>query len=551
MNDLRKAKLDSYFDAFSVLADGNYVFICDMKENFSRWSSSAVDFFGLPGEYLENAGKLWEEHIHPDDREKYCDSITDIFNGTSISHSMQYRACARNGSFVVCTCKGVVMRDENGDPEYFGGTIRNHGLLSYTDNITGMRSMFGFIDDIKSLCWKKQRSIIIYLGISSFSQINDMYGYNFGNTALRELSNVICGMFGSECSVYKMDGPKFAVVTRTMPDEDFEDRYKKLKLMVTQNFYVEGEKIILNLSGGMVILDNFSLSSDTIVSCLKYAYHESRERKLGELYVFQNNINDDSRHQIEKLNTIRSSVTEGCRGFFLCYQPIVNAVNEQLRGMEALLRWENEEYGLVPPDQFIPVLEQDAIFPKLGNWILRQAMTDAKQIIRKFPSFVVNVNISYAQLQHKSFLPGLFRMIDELEFPAANLCLELTERCRLIDIELLRSMFTLIKGNGIKIALDDFGTGFSSIGVLRVLDVDTIKVDREYVKNIIRSSIDQKTVMCISNLAGVFSADICAEGVETSEMRDILRDYNVGSYQGYFYSKPLRFNDFMKKYVTG
>ena len=163
----------------------------------------------------------------------------------------------------------------------------------------------------------------------------------------------------------------------------------------------------------------------------------------------------------------------------------------------------------------------------------------------------MNVNISYAQLQHKSFLTNLFQMIENIGFPAKNLCLELTERCRLLDIELLKSMFSLIKDNGIKVALDDFGTGFSSIGVLRVLDVDTIKVDREYVKDITKSSVDQKTVMCISNLADAFSADICAEGVETSEMRDILRDYNVGSYQGYYYSKPLVFEEFMKKYVNG
>lgn len=551
MNENRRARLDSYFDALTVLSDGNYVFLTDMVTGCSRWSKSAVDYFGLPGEYMDNAAETWEEHIHPDDREVYAESIKAIFNGESDSHLMQYRAKSCSGNYVVCTCKGVIMKNENDEPEFFGGSIRNHGQLSYTDTVTGLRSMYGFIDDVKVLCWKKQVSSIIFLGSNGFSEINDMYGYNFGNTVLRELSNVLIRMFGEKCSVYKIDGPKFAVVTTEMSPEEFEDCYRKVKLMVTQSFYVEGEKIILTISGGMITLDNFSLSTDTIVSCLKYAYHESRERKLGELYVFKNNINDDSRHYIEKINTIRSAVTEGCRGFFLCYQPIINAENEQLRGMEALLRWKNDEYGMVPPNEFIPVLEQDAIFPKLGNWILYRAMTDGKRIIEKYPDFVVNVNISYAQLQHKSFLTNLFQMIENIGFPAKNLCLELTERCRLLDIELLKSMFSLIKDNGIKVALDDFGTGFSSIGVLRVLDVDTIKVDREYVKDITKSSVDQKTVMCISNLADAFSADICAEGVETSEMRDILRDYNVGSYQGYYYSKPLVFEEFMKKYVNG
>lgn len=549
MDDSRKAKLDSFFDAFSVLSEGNYIYICDMKEDYSRWSKSAVDFFDLPDEYMYGAGAVWEDHIHPDDRENYNQSIKEIFSGDSEGHNMQYRARARDGNYVVCTCKGVIIKSLKGEPEYFCGSIKNHGLLSYVDTVTGLRSMYGFFDDVKSLCWRKEKSSIVMIGMSRFFAINDMYGYNFGNSVLREFGNVLKEAFGSKCTIYKIDGPKFAVVTSELSQDKLEEIYRNIKVKTTQNFYVEGEKIILSINGGMLYIDNFDLSTDTIISCLKYAYYESKDRRLGDIYRFHNVINDDNKHYVEKLNTIRNSVAEGCRGFFLCYQPIINADNEQLKGMEALLRWQNDEYGVVPPDQFIPVLEQDTIFPKLGNWILRQAMTDGLKIIKKYPDFVVNVNISYAQLQYKGFISNLFAMIDELGFPMDNLCLELTERCRLLDIELLKSMFSQIKQNGIKVALDDFGTGFSSIGVLRVLDVDTIKVDREYVKDIVESKVDQKTVMCISNLAGVFSADICAEGVETSQMRDILKEYNVRSYQGYYYSKPVRFEEFAKKYL--
>jgi diguanylate cyclase (GGDEF)-like protein len=549
MDENRKAKLDSFFEAFSVLAEGNYIYICDMKEDYSRWSKSAVDFFDLPDEYMYGAGAIWDDHIHPDDRESYEASINELFSGSSDGHNMQYRARARDGNYVVCTCKGVIIKSLNGEPEYFGGAIKNHGLLSYVDTVTGLRSMYGFIDDLKSLCWRQQKSSIIIIGMSRFSAINDMYGYNFGNSVLREFGNLLKSEFSNECTIYKIDGPKFAVISTTLDQDKLEEIYKQVKTHSTQNFYVDGEKIILSINGGMIYVDNFNLSPDTIFSCLKYSYYESKDRRLGEIYRFHNVINDDNKHFVEKLNTIRNSVAEGCKGFFLCYQPIINAENEELKGMEALLRWQNEEYGIVPPDQFIPVLEQDMIFPKLGNWILRQAMTDGLEIIKKYPNFIVNVNISYAQLQYKGFIQNLFALTEELGFPKDNLCLELTERCRLLDIDLLKSMFSQIKDNGVKIALDDFGTGFSSIGVLRVLDVDTIKVDREYVKNIVESKIDQQTVMCISNLAGAFSADLCAEGVETSQMRDILKQYNVRSYQGYYYSKPVRFEEFAKMYL--
>ena len=228
---------------------------------------------------------------------------------------------------------------------------------------------------------------------------------------------------------------------------------------------------------------------------------------------------------------------------------IVNSETEELKGMEALIRWKNEEYGSVPPVQFIPVLEQDTLFPELGKWILRQAMTDGRLLVEKYPNFIMNVNLSYAQLEKSDFVADVLNLLEETGFPPHNLCLEITERCRLLDMSLLQSMFEIFKEKGIKVALDDFGTGFSSLGVLRVLPIDTVKIDREFVKNIERSHSDQYTVQFISDLAKAFEAEVCVEGVETAEMRDFLKSYNVSSFQGYYYSKPIPIEEFYKNMV--
>ena len=123
-----KRKLDELFDAFSIVAEGTYVYICDMEHDVSRWSRSAVDFFGLPDEYMKNAGGIWSDHIHPDDRDRYNDSIDNIFTGNSNGHDMQYRAQSKDGDYVVCTCKGMVLRDAMGKPKYFMGSLKNHGI---------------------------------------------------------------------------------------------------------------------------------------------------------------------------------------------------------------------------------------------------------------------------------------------------------------------------------------------------------------------------------------------------------------------------------------
>ncbi|MDE7137509.1 MAG: EAL domain-containing protein, partial [Ruminococcus sp.] len=138
-------------------------------------------------------------------------------------------------------------------------------------------------------------------------------------------------------------------------------------------------------------------------------------------------------------------------------------------------------------------------------------------------------------------------LLQKTGFPSENLCLEITERCRLLDIDILNNMFKIFRKHGIKIALDDFGTGFSSLGVLRTLPIDTVKIDREFVKDIEKSTSDQNTVKFISSLAGAFSAEVCVEGVETAQMRDFLRKYGIKSFQGYYYSKPIPMEELIKK----
>ena len=151
-----------------------------MKYDYSRWSESAVTTFGLPSEYMFAAGDIWEEHIHPEDRDSYHNSIEAIFSGSDNGHDMQYRARRRDGSYDICTCRGIVIRDENDQPEYFGGTIRNHGIQSNVDTLTGLRNQYGFFEDLQNHITKNNLIRIWMVGISKFSEINEVYGYHFG-----------------------------------------------------------------------------------------------------------------------------------------------------------------------------------------------------------------------------------------------------------------------------------------------------------------------------------------------------------------------------------
>ena len=251
---------------------------------------------------------------------------------------------------------------------------------------------------------------------------------------------------------------------------------------------------------------------------------------------------------LEKFNVIRNSIVEGFKGFYLCYQPIMDADSERLSGMEALIRWHDDRYGEVPPNDFIPIIEKDMLFPRLGDWILRTAMLDGRKFLDRYPEFVMNVNLSYAQLEKADFVKTVIAILDETGFPPENLCLEITERCRLLDLEMLRAIIQELRARGVKFALDDFGTGYSSISILKELPVDVVKIDREFVKDIEKDSHSMATVEHISGLAAVYGSHVCAEGIESAAMRDHLRQFSVDSLQGFYYSRPVPFDRILEHF---
>ena len=543
----KKNMLDELFLSYDVVAEGADVFLCDMGYDYSRWSKRAVEYFGLPGEYMVNAGTIWEEHVHPDDREQYRKSIEDIFSGEASDHDMQYRAKAADGTYDMCTCKGIIIHDTKGRPRYFGGIIRNQSVGKTIDELTGLPNQALFFKELQ-LCIDNEIPVsVVLLGTSHFSRINDLYGYDFGNMVLQHSARYINEMFKDLGIVYRLDGIKLAIISRNAGVEELEDRYERLREIVRKTFLLDGKRIDLPVNGGALHLDTFLLDTRTVHSCLTHAYEHSKYDYEGDFYVFRNGLEEDTRRRLDLLNEIRTAVTKDCRGFENYYQPIVDAHNGKLMGAEALIRWHDEAGNTVMPDDFIPVLENDALFPHLGKWILECALRDSMDLLSEYPDFIINVNLSYAQIKHPDFVNVVKEALFRTGFPAKNLCLELTERCRLIDVQRLRNVIYILRQEGVLFALDDFGTGFSSINILKEFECDVVKIDRQLVKNVIEDEREERLVAAIAQVSSIYGARTCIEGIETEEMAETLRKYQVRTFQGYYYSKPLPFDEFREK----
>lgn len=534
------------FESLSDPDGKRHLYVCDMSIDLSRWSKSGVEYFGLPGEYMEHAGDIWMEHVHPSDRQRYKDDIEKVFSGEKDYHFLDYRVKNAAGEYVVCTCKGTVLDAPQGDGKIFVGTIENHTMLDRIDSITGLYNEHTFLQNKVDYLEAKENYHFLIIGITKFTDVNRTFGYNLANKLLLCFANDLMSLEVCTEALYRLDGAKFCFVFSEIYADKVKDTYEEIKEMAHQGYDLEGVHFSFDIAGGFVTTKDVRDMGCSLTMAMATALNQSKHKRHGELVHIQKNILEAGILEISTLEAIRSCVFNQMDGFYLCYQPIVNVDNGLVVGMEALLRWEKEPYGSVPPGVFIPLLEKDPCFFELGNWIIRSALADAKSIVMENPDFMVNVNVSAEQIERTGFRTAVYNIINELGFPPQNLCLELTERVVSLDTAFLREELSFFRSLGIKIALDDFGTGVSSLNLLLELPVDIIKIDRNFVKDILTNKSQQIIVKSILSCADGMGLEVCVEGIETLEMIRFLEGYNIDKYQGYYYSKPIIFSKFQE-----
>lgn len=550
MDPLQRQMLDDVFDAFSMLASGNLVSVTHIGSGVTRWSPAAAELFDLPGEYVPGGAVNPGDYIHPEDRKRYMDALAPLAGGEIRFYDIACRVRTKSGEYHNIRGVGSVLRDGEGVPSLIGGVLINQGLTENTDPITSLRNKAGLIEDIKTRIAAEDRTVTLLLGIGKLGEINRAYGYGYGNRVLQEVAWLIQETVAERGTVYRADGAAFAVVAGGLSREQVAAIYDTIRLKLQRGILVYGERNILRLAGGMISTQGGRMDAETVYSCLCYAYRESKQRRRGELVDFNGAANYDVQGTLEKINTIRDCIIDGCRGFLISYQPVVHAQSEKLIAVEALIRWEGEPYGLVEPMEFLPILERDFVFEELGYWILRQAATDGKRFLEIDPEIIVSINIASIQLEDEYFIDGVAETLEKTGFPAGNLCFEITKECRALDIASLCKVVNALHERGIRVVIDDFGAGFEFIAFLKRLDVDYIKFDRRLVEGIETSGPDRLTMKYLSQLADIRGTRVLAKGVETEGEHTILRDFTVSGMQGNFFSEPLSCDGIIREYLS-
>ncbi len=539
--------INRIFDTFAVTSRSRYVYVFDMEKNISRWSANAVDYFGLTGEYVYNAATVWENRIHPDDREKYNEYLSVAYSGKKTDPNIEYRAKNKNGEYVICACRGVVIKDYSGKPVFYACSIINKGIVDNNDPITLLPNHYELLNQMRQFKTQKQEYIILMLNFIDFGDVNRRYGYMIGNNILRAVATKLVQESDNRAKCYRGDGTVLALISEKMDIEEIKKLYGKMRSFTRDSLMISGKQIGAEIGGGVIVATNFEVDEHAIYTSAKYALDYSKTQKHGNLIIFNNDQLDNNKSNIERVNAVRDSVINGFDGFHLEYQPIFSALEKKLVGMEVFVRWQKEPYGVVFPSEFVPWLEQDPVFYTLGNWILENALNEAMDIRRGRKDFYLCANLAFMQLERSEFRTTLLEILRRTGYPATGLCLELGYSSNQLETEHLKSQVEFLKSCGLKIGLDV--SDFKSLDLVRDFPIDLVNLVPSLTAGISNNLTSKYVIEAITGFTHRMNIRTCFTGIEDEDMIKIANGYPISDMMGYYLGRPCRIDEFKKKYL--
>jgi PAS domain S-box-containing protein/diguanylate cyclase (GGDEF)-like protein len=427
-------------------------------------------------------------------------------------------------------------------------------FLSYYDVLTGLPNRTLFLDRLNLYLHGRSaepRTVaLILFDIERFGMINETLGRHGGDEVLRAVTQRLEQACNGKDDLARISADSFGAVIRGMQNaaDIAHEIENKILVCFKEPYFVGGIELRISVNIGLALFPADGYDTDTLFRNAEAALKKSQGS--GERYLFYSTDMNAQAAQVLSLETRLRKAVEA-RQFVLHYQPKIELATNRLCGLEALIRWQDPESGLISPASFIPVLEQTGLIIEVGRWVLMRVLADYRDWTAlgfKVPRIAVNV--SAIQLQQNDFVNTVIDAVDNSGGVTEALELEITESLLMQGIERNIREFAILRGMGIHIAIDDFGTGYSSLSYLARLPVDKIKIDRSFINGMTGNAQDKIVVSTIITLAHSFGLPVIAEGVETEEQAQALKKLGCDEAQGYLFGKPLpptEISNFFKK----
>ena len=333
---------------------------------------------------------------------------------------------------------------------------------------------------------------------------------------------------------------EFLFLTPITSESEIKRLAERIIEVLSQPYEVQNSQFLLGCSIGIARFPEHGKDLDSLLRSADISMYKAKQQQ-NSYSIFTTAMQDAHLYKMKVEQRLRIAIEK--QTLFMAFQPLVRT-DESIDGVEALVRWVDDELGFVPPDVFIPVAESTGLMHKLGTFITESSIMQIAHLHRTTEQEIgLSINISVRQFSHKSFSEHLLATLGKYQFSPSCLTLEITESLFIEDVTLVKPIFEGLKENHIKISLDDFGTGYSSLSMLKALPIDELKIDKSFIENI---AVDQQSLTMVQNIIAIgknFGMVVLAEGVESSEQFAILKACGCDLMQGYYFSRPIPYEE--------
>lgn len=539
----------------------------DLGNDKFTCSSGLGTLLGADASVLTYADLL--RHIHPDDITAF-EKVVQNSSQTATSEQLEFRIKNSADLELWMYLSIAAESDSSGKVQRLLGTIQDITErrmtedrireLAYYDTVTGLPNRLMFSEYLQSTIAAAQRHkrifAVLFIDLDRFKNINDTWGHTIGDTLLQQISRRL-----SDClrnvdivarhtpgdhelsmpghTVARLGGDEFVVLLSDLAHpEDAAVVAQRINQTVSMPITIEEMEIFPSASIGISVYPTDGDNEADLLKRADRAMYSVKDEGRNGYQFYTANLQTLAHHKLRMEADLRKALEN--QEFFLHYQPKLSGENCSVLGVEALIRWQHPETGMINPDEFIPIAEETGLIVPIGEWVLNEACAQlAKWEEDGHSGLEMSVNLSAVQMRNTTFIDTVKNTISRHGLNPGKIELELTESLLMDDIHGHMKLLSQLKEFGVKLSIDDFGTGYSSLSYLKRMSIDKLKVDRSFVQEIAPDNSDAALLKGIIGLAHSLQLDIVAEGIETQQQLDLLQQFGSDELQGYFFSKPL------------
>lgn len=530
------------------------------------------DFYILFSTSVEKEGRYMEpdvyihQFVHPDDAwlvVREIDRARD-FADYEYANQLEHRIIRRDGevrtiavqTHCIRSVEGVIIKQYGAIQDVTERVKTEEALLqktdiihrmAYFDSLTNLPNRRYFLEqlerEIKKACRHSSQGAVFYIDLDDLKLINDTYGHSCGDSIITQAGARIVDAMGEKVFVARIGGDEFfAILPAEMDRRQIVNVAKKLLRSLGKRHDVDGVRFHMTASIGISFYPADGDNVEEMIKNADNAMYAAKNDGKNCWRFYSKAMQEEKYHQIQLQNSMRDAIQAG--ELSVHYQPQIKTGSQEIIGFEALLRWNSAEYGMVPPDQFIPLAEQNDLIYSIGYWVLQEAC----RFLRKLSDLGwgklrVAVNISPKQLIADDFIDLVRRSIQDAGIEPQQMELEVTESILMSSMQEVIMKLNELKGLGVQLTLDDFGMGYSSLTYLRNLPFDVVKIDKSFIDQMLNDERVEQIIGAIINLAHILEMSAVGEGVETQEQYARLKDRGCDSIQGYLFSRPMAEQD--------